>query len=48
MIAHESELTKNKRTKKVQAALDNGIPFLSADFITNLCERKGRREREKE
>jgi hypothetical protein len=40
MIATEAELNKKKKTIKVSTALKQGIPVLSVDWVTNLCERE--------
>jgi len=40
MVAPESEIKKKKKTKKVAAVIKEGLPVLSVDYVTNLCERK--------
>eukprot|EP00727_Mastigamoeba_balamuthi_P006262 m51a1_g2255 putative polyADP-ribosyltransferase (945) ;mRNA; r:312365-315852 len=38
-VAGASELSRARKTKKVQKALDDGAPFVSAQWLADLCER---------
>jgi hypothetical protein len=40
VIGTKQELSKKKKTKKVQDAIKAKLPFFTADFLVNLCERK--------
>jgi len=39
-ICPEAELNKKKKTKKVQAAVDAGLPVLTVEWAENLCNRE--------